>query len=63
MVYKTTIPANTSAILYLPVKAINQVKESGKVLSQVNGISNVKLENGEVIMTLVSGQYTFEMID
>jgi alpha-L-rhamnosidase len=63
LVYKTTIPPNTSAILYLPVNAIDQVKESGKVLTQGNGINNLTIENGQIKMTLASGQYSFEMIN
>ncbi|WP_435354844.1 family 78 glycoside hydrolase catalytic domain [Emticicia sp. SJ17W-69] len=63
LVYKTTIPPNSNAILYLPAKAINQVKESGKVLTQGNGISNLTLENGQVKMTLVSGTYSFEIMN
>jgi alpha-L-rhamnosidase len=61
LIYTATVPANTSAILYLPTKTINQVKESGKMLSQGNGISNISVENDKVKMTLVSGSYAFEI--
>ena len=61
LIYKTTIPANTSATLYLPAKAISQVKEGGRNLTPSNGIGNLTLENGQVKMTLVSGQYSFEI--
>lgn len=60
-VYKTTIPANSSATLYLPANSINQVKESGKALTQTQGISQVSLENKQVKMTLSSGSYEFEV--
>jgi alpha-L-rhamnosidase len=61
-IYKTTIPANTSATLYLPAKAINQVKENGKNIAQSSGISNLMLENGKVKMQLSSGDYVFEIL-
>jgi alpha-L-rhamnosidase len=61
LIYKTEIPANTSATLYLPAKATNQVKESGKSLTPVNGISHLMIENNQVKMTLGSGIYVFEI--
>jgi len=45
----------------LPANSINQVKESGKVLTQAQGISQVSLENKQVKMTLSSGTYEFEV--
>ena len=59
LIYKTTIPANTSAKLYLPAKSLSQIKESGKTLSQANGISNIFIEKGNAVMTLSSGSYEF----
>ncbi|CAH0994347.1 hypothetical protein EMA8858_00456 [Emticicia aquatica] len=61
LIYKTTIPANTMATLYLPAKTIVQVKENGKTLTPTNGISNILLEDGQVKMTLASGEYSFEV--
>jgi alpha-L-rhamnosidase len=60
-VYKTSIPANTTATLYLPANSIAKVKEGGKSITQVKGISQVSLENNQVKMTLVSGSYQFEV--
>lgn len=56
--YKTTIPANTTATLYLPAKALNKISESSKTLTQNNGTS---FENGEARITLNSGSYAFEI--
>lgn len=57
--FKTTIPANTSATLYLPANAIAQITEGGKALAQGNGISNISYTNGKAQMTLASGTYSF----
>ena len=56
--YKTTVPPNTSAMLYLPAKAVSQITESGKSIAQWKG---VKQENGNVVLPLISGEYVFEI--
>jgi alpha-L-rhamnosidase len=59
--YKTSVPANTTAILYLPIKSINQVTERGKTIAQSKGVKVLKQENGMVQLRLVSGDYVFEI--
>ncbi|AUD02631.1 alpha-L-rhamnosidase [Spirosoma pollinicola] len=54
--YKTTLPPNTSATLYLPAKSLNQISEGGKPIAQLKGVSQV---NGEVSIPLGSGTYSF----
>lgn len=61
--YKTTIPPNTIATLYLPAGGIAQIKENGKPLAQGNGINNTNYTNGKAQMTLTSGTYSFKIID
>ena len=61
LIYMTTIPPNTSAILYLPAKEVLQVNEGGKSLRQSVGISHIMIENSQVKMTLTSGNYTFKI--
>ena len=56
--YKTTVPPNTSATLYLPAQSATQISESGKSIAQWKGI---KQENGSVVIPLVSGIYSFEI--
>ncbi|MBA4849437.1 family 78 glycoside hydrolase catalytic domain [Emticicia sp. BO119] len=58
--YKTTIPANTTATLYLPANALNKISETGKTLIQNRRIN---YENGEARIILNSGNYTFEIKD
>ena len=59
--YKTTVPANTTAVLYLPAKSVDQIKESGKNIAKSKGIKLLKQENGMVQLQLVSGDYSFEI--
>jgi alpha-L-rhamnosidase len=56
LVYSCTVPANTSATLYLPAKQINQVKESGRSLV---GWKDVGVTNDKVVIPLGSGTYKF----
>ncbi|GAB3742599.1 glycoside hydrolase family 78 protein [Spirosoma lituiforme] len=54
--YKTSIPANTSATLYLPAERISQIRENGKSIAAWKGVSQ---ENGLVSIPLGSGTYSF----
>jgi alpha-L-rhamnosidase len=52
LIYETTVPANTSATLYLPAKSENDVIDT-------DGCSLVKFENGKAVYLLNSGNYKF----
>lgn len=58
LVYKATVPANSSATLYLPAKELSHVLESGKPISSWKG---VRMENDRVLIPLSSGTYSFEV--
>lgn len=59
LTYKATVPANTTATLYLPAAAPNAVKEGGKDASAANGVTLLKYENGKAVYALKSGVYEF----
>ncbi len=52
LIYEATVPANTSATLYLPAKSENAVQNS-------DGCTLVNHENGKAIFQLKSGKYRF----
>lgn len=52
LTYTATVPANTSATLYLPAKSENDVIDA-------NGCELLKFENGKAVYTLKSGKYSF----
>ena len=58
IIYKFTVPANSSATLYLPAKSINQIKESGK---SITSWKNTATENDRVMIPLNAGVYVFEV--
>ncbi|WP_346861089.1 family 78 glycoside hydrolase catalytic domain [uncultured Draconibacterium sp.] len=60
LIYEATVPANTTATLYLPVVAGSSVKESGIAAQDAAGITFVKTENGKNVYQLESGNYKFE---
>ena len=54
--YKTTVPANTTATLYLPAQRLNQITENGKSVAAWKGLSQAA---GQVVIPLESGSYSF----
>ena len=54
------IPANTTAEVLLPFAAETDVKESGKLLTDADGICEIVTENGNVRLKIKSGKYQFE---
>ena len=59
LTYRASVPANTSATLYLPAAAPESVKEGGKPLSQSKGLRVVRAEKGRTVLELKSGDYEF----
>jgi alpha-L-rhamnosidase len=57
LTYRATVPANTTATLYLPTADAASVKEGGKPAAGVTGIKFLKYENGRAVYQLTSGFY------
>ncbi len=57
--YKCTVPANTAATLYLPARSAAAVSESGRPLSESEGLTVVSESDGLIKMTLSCGEYVF----
>jgi alpha-L-rhamnosidase len=60
--WKISIPANTSATIYIPAKSENLVEESGKKANSSKGIQFLRYENGRAIFKLISGTYQFSSV-
>lgn len=58
-IYKTTVPANTTATLYLPAQSLSQITENGKPIASMKGVSQA---NGQVLIPLNSGSYSFTIL-
>jgi alpha-L-rhamnosidase len=55
-----TVPANTTATLYLPAISAETITESGKTTDAVTGLKFIKYENGKAVFELQSGKYEFK---
>ena len=57
---KLLIPANTSAIIYIPTKEVGNVKEGGKQAGDSEGIKFLEMRNNKAVYQVDSGSYLFE---
>jgi alpha-L-rhamnosidase len=58
--WKVTIPANTTATLYVPATSTDSVTENGKPVVQGRGVKFLRLESGRAVFSVGSGNYSFE---
>ena len=59
LTYRATVPANTTATLYLPATDAKAVKEGGKDAAAAKGVTFIRYENGKAVFRLQSGTYEF----
>jgi alpha-L-rhamnosidase len=57
---RVTIPANTTATVYLPTKDIKYVTESGQPAVQSTGVKFLRMENGAAVFEVAGGKYEFK---
>ncbi len=57
--WEISIPANTTATIYVPAEKEGDVTESGREASKSEGVKFVKLENGRAVYEIGSGSYHF----
>jgi hypothetical protein len=55
-----TIPANTTATIFLPAKSAAAVTEGGQPAAQSAGVKFLREENGRAVFTVESGEYQFK---
>ena len=54
-----TIPANTTATVYVPANDVASVTESGKPAVQSEGVRFLRMEEGRAVFEVTSGTYAF----
>jgi alpha-L-rhamnosidase len=59
LAYTATVPANTTATLYLPTSSADSVKEGTVAAGKASGVTFLKFENGKAVYALKSGSYAF----
>jgi alpha-L-rhamnosidase len=60
--YNATVPANTTATVYIPTNNVNTVKESGSPIKKAKGVKFVEIKDGKAVYELESGSYEFRSI-
>ena len=56
-----TIPANTSAEIYLPVSNQKSISESGKNIVEAEGVQFIRQDGNKLIYQIKSGNYAFQI--
>jgi alpha-L-rhamnosidase len=57
--WEVVIPANSKAVIALPVAELKQIKESGITVDQVEGVTFLEIRNGKTYIEAGSGTYSF----
>jgi alpha-L-rhamnosidase len=55
-----TIPANTSAAVYVPTKNAESVMEGGKAAGRREGVRFLRMESNSAVFQVQSGKYSFD---
>jgi alpha-L-rhamnosidase len=55
-----TIPANTTAVVFIPATGSAAVTESGRPASHSEGVTFLRTESGTVVYQVASGVYRFD---
>jgi alpha-L-rhamnosidase len=58
--WNITIPANTTALVYVPAKSAEAVTEGGQKANAAKGVKFMRMENGRALYKVGSGNYQFE---
>ena len=53
------IPPNTTATVFLPAQSADEVHESGIAATQSRGVKFIRMENGNAVFEIASGEYQF----
>lgn len=61
--WNITVPANATAVVYIPAKQNAEVKEGSSTASSSEGIKFLKMEDGNAVFEVSSGNYSFTASD
>ena len=57
--FNVTIPANTTAMVYIPADSAKNITESGKPAVKAEGVRFQQIKQGTALFIVGSGQYQF----
>lgn len=58
--WNISVPGNTQAMIYIPAAEADKIRESGKKVSDIEGVKFIKMKNGRAEFEIGSGNYAFE---
>ena len=58
--WNISIPANSTAIVYVPAQSVNSVVENGKPVMGDEGIKFLRMKQGRAVLQVNSGDYSFK---
>jgi alpha-L-rhamnosidase len=61
--WSISVPGNATAVVYIPAKENVDVKEGSGIASSTEGIRFLKMENGNAVFEIGSGNYSFTASD
>jgi alpha-L-rhamnosidase len=59
LLFNVTVPANTTAQVALPAKAMTEITEGGRPIAQAPGVQFLRLDGPNAILSIGSGRYAF----
>jgi alpha-L-rhamnosidase len=59
---RVSIPANTTAMVYVPTKSVDSVTENGQPAAQSKGVKFLRTEKGCAVYAVDSGNYDFQSV-
>ena len=59
----TSIPANTTATVYVPTQDVASVLEGGQPAAAAAGVKFLRMENGAAVFAVASGHYEFSALN
>lgn len=57
--WNISVPANTTATVYIPAGDLSDITEQGKDITKAEGVRFVKMEDGRAVVEVGSGSYHF----
>lgn len=57
--WNVTIPANTTAVLYIPANDVQHILENNKPVTDAEGIRFIRMYGGKAVLEVGSGEYAF----
>ncbi|MEO6520948.1 MAG: family 78 glycoside hydrolase catalytic domain [Mucilaginibacter sp.] len=60
--WNITVPANSSAVVYVPATRVTDVLESGKKISIAESVKFLRMEKDRAVFEIGSGNYSFKSI-